>query len=554
MKKYQIKFFCSLFPLIFICFRLFSQQNFDTISMAKMDELSISLADKYIQILGESELSKNIKSCENLIIYLDRRYKKDNELKKMLKQLCALKYRELDFSNSDILLIIKQILKQIKLIDNNKLLIEAYEILAYDSLLFSSYYKQDKIGAFDSIQIKQLKLSLEKQELIVENNKIRDSLQYYKSLQIKNKSNEKVLYPFIIILVILQFSIIIYVVKKQKKNMNKNEPSNFKIYRQIQENSSLNKKNVDTPNNENEIKKIPEMPIFDIPMQDKAEINFISNTKDWLVIGASVIGKNHIENNIPCQDYNYLEKLNDGWGVVVVCDGAGSASNSEKGSAFVAKESALIFKELIKNEKLDSSETSMKIDEWKNLAKRGLTIVNQNLGIYAKNEGYSIQSLACTVIIVVYSPFGLLSAHIGDGRAGFLNEDNIWEPLITPWKGEEANQTVFITSSIWGDDIDSYIRCNVINKKILAFTLMSDGLETHSYQCSVFDVDSKQWNDPNLPYPNFFNPLIMTLKQMKNDGLDENILKEKWKLFLQNGTDSLSNEPDDKTLVIGVFS
>jgi hypothetical protein len=83
---------------------------------------------------------------------------------------------------------------------------------------------------------------------------------------------------------------------------------------------------------------------------------------------------------------------------------------------------------------------------------------------------------------------------------------------------------------------------------------MSDGLETHSYQCSVFDVDSKQWNDPNLPYPNFFNPLIMTLKQMKNDGLDENILKEKWKLFLQNGTASLSNEPDDKTLVIGVFS
>jgi hypothetical protein len=46
----------------------------------------------------------------------------------------------------------------------------------------------------------------------------------------------------------------------------------------------------------------------------------------------------------------------------------------------------------------------------------------------------------------------------------------------------------------------------------------------------------------------------MTLKQMKNDGLDENILKEKWKLFLQNGTASLSNEPDDKTLVIGVFS
>jgi len=100
MKKYQIKFFCSLFPLIFICGRLFSQQNFDTISMAKMDKLSISLAEKYIQILGESELSKNINSCENLIIYLDRRYKKDNELKKMLKQLCALKYRELDFSNS----------------------------------------------------------------------------------------------------------------------------------------------------------------------------------------------------------------------------------------------------------------------------------------------------------------------------------------------------------------------------------------------------------------------------------------------------------------------
>jgi hypothetical protein len=80
---------------------------------------------------------------------------------------------------------------------------------------------------------------------------------------------------------------------------------------------------------------------------DKVIENAIVKNRRWLVVGDSIIGKSHIENNMPCQDYNHYEVINDIWGIAISCDGAGSASRSDAGSKFVSQKSAEVFKKIM---------------------------------------------------------------------------------------------------------------------------------------------------------------------------------------------------------------
>src|SRR6478735_10803562 len=57
----------------------------------------------------------------------------------------------------------------------------------------------------------------------------------------------------------------------------------------------------------------------------------------WLTAKASAVGAGHVRTDTPCQDACALEISDDGeWVVVVVSDGAGTASRSDEGSSRVA--------------------------------------------------------------------------------------------------------------------------------------------------------------------------------------------------------------------------
>jgi len=82
---------------------------------------------------------------------------------------------------------------------------------------------------------------------------------------------------------------------------------------------------------------------------------------------------------------------------------------------------------------------------------------------------------------------------------------------------------------------------------------MSDGCESHAFECSKIDDISGKWSDPNKPYPKFFTPLLNTLIKMKIENSPEADIKAKWKKFLMSGTQGLKNESDDKTMILAVF-
>lgn len=284
-----------------------------------------------------------------------------------------------------------------------------------------------------------------------------------------------------------------------------------------------------------------------------------SYKNDWFVVGASAIGKSHITSNKPCQDNHYCENIGNGWGIAISCDGAGSADNSDLGSEYIAKNAFKILKKFIDKKQYHKKNTLPSDGEWNDIAKKTFIQLHQNLEEFAKSKSVEINSVACTVIAVIYSPIGLLVAHLGDGRAGYCNENGDWKSIITPHKGEEANQTIFISSSAWKNRDDFIMsgvtvpEFRVIREKPIAFTLMSDGCENHSFECSKMDTTSNKWNDPNIPFPKFFNPLVEHLKELNKNKVSIVDANSKWKKFVEEGTQGMKEESDDKTLILGIL-
>jgi hypothetical protein len=291
---------------------------------------------------------------------------------------------------------------------------------------------------------------------------------------------------------------------------------------------------------------------------------FIDNSKhkckgDFYVVYASSIGKSHITNNTSCQDNHAVGKIDWDWGISVVCDGAGSAENSAQGSKFVSEEAYNLYKAALLRSDFFNKKTLPRDDEWDDISNKIIQEIQLKLKDFATLKKIEYASLACTLIVVVYSPIGLLVSHIGDGRAGYLNSKNEWKSLITPHKGEESNQTIFITSREWNPK-NSIKMSNVlvpensvIREMPLAFTLMSDGCESSSYECSKLDSLNQKWTDPNIPFPNFFNPLVTQLKGMIQSKVPQEEANKLWRNFIESGTPSLSEENDDKTLILGII-
>lgn len=279
---------------------------------------------------------------------------------------------------------------------------------------------------------------------------------------------------------------------------------------------------------------------------------------NWFIVSATAIGKSHLKTKTPCQDNHYCESINENWGIAICCDGAGSADNSELGSEHTVNTLCKYLKKQILKHKWITSNSLPTSKEWDFIAKEGFQASQESLIKLAKSKNIKASTLACTAIIVIYSPLGLLISHVGDGRAGYCNEKGEWKAMLIPHKGQEANQTVFITNGVW---VDSDLKMSgvrvpesrVINEKPIAFTLLTDGCEHHSFECSLIDKETNKWFDPNMPYPKFFNPLLSNLKIMYEDNVTLKDANGKWREFIKSGTKGLESEPDDKTMILGIL-
>ncbi len=268
----------------------------------------------------------------------------------------------------------------------------------------------------------------------------------------------------------------------------------------------------------------------------------------WFLIGATIIGEGHKEAGQICQDAHAVTLLDSGWGVAVVSDGAGSADASHQASAYIAQVMVRKAKEMLLQEDWIVSASLPTAATWKDAA-RGLFLeVRADLIEMAHNQEHTPEDFYATAILMIFSPAGILLAHIGDGRAGYLDDQDTWHAAMTPTVGEQVGQTVFVTS-----DLNAYpdlLGTSVIAESVKAFTLMSDGCEHGCWLTVSFDQTTNTYHRVNLPHDDFFNTNIRYFKKMLADKEPIEI-SGAWKTYLSEQNEAFRTESDDKTIIIG---
>lgn len=269
----------------------------------------------------------------------------------------------------------------------------------------------------------------------------------------------------------------------------------------------------------------------------------------WRLVAASVIGELHKLNNLPCQDSSSYYIVNNEWLIAVASDGAGSAQNSNLGSAWLVENSIEYFKHLIETDFVENKNPVWSNKEWEDVCNKFYTDATEKLKEFSRDKDIEFKSLAATLIVTIKSKDRLFVLNIGDGRAGYRDDKGEWHSMIIPYKGEEANSTIFFTSDLT-DGSQDFIRTSIIEEKVTAFCLLTDGLEKICFEVNVYNEETEKYEDPNKPYKKFLDPCIDQLKKLFSKGLSQDKIEELWEGFLIEGTELIKKETDDKTLIL----
>lgn len=303
----------------------------------------------------------------------------------------------------------------------------------------------------------------------------------------------------------------------------------------------------------------------------------------WQFSAASVRGHTHQQHDIPCQDrhgYRTLQGHSNGWALAVVADGAGSKSHSDIGAQIVVDAALDYLQAEIENRRYSAIKPSFVFmptqppsGQLESLAMSLYAHLYSHLQDYASQHNIAIGSLGCTLIATILSPTGVSLIHIGDGRAAFQDMSGQWQALMTPWRNEDG-YTVFVTTQALREAVNNhvntnehaqssaqfdkpkqdYIRTTTINQPIQAVVLMSDGVEHSAFECQIFDEGLQRYIRPNRPFAKFLDPVKATLNKLHaHYGTDQTAINERFAAFLQQGTETLKKEGDDKTLIFAVY-
>lgn len=282
-----------------------------------------------------------------------------------------------------------------------------------------------------------------------------------------------------------------------------------------------------------------------------------NTASDWQFSAASVRGLAHQQRHIPCQDRHGYRLLAHNWALAVIADGAGSKSHSDRGAQLVVDQALNYLQSQIEQRFLvDAKSLLPTASELRELADYLYEHLYSSLQAYARQHDICADSLGSTLIATILSSTGVALIHIGDGRAAFQDDLGQWYALMQPWRGEDG-YTVFVTTQALRHpdvDLQHYIGITNVQQPIQAVVLMSDGVEHSAFECQVFDETVQRYVRPNRPFANFLNPVKATLNKLHaHFRTDQIAINNRLATFLQQGTETLKKEEDDKTLVFAVY-
>ena len=227
-----------------------------------------------------------------------------------------------------------------------------------------------------------------------------------------------------------------------------------------------------------------------------------------------------MQSSTPCQDAHAIVATADVL-VIAVADGAGSASRSELG-ARVAADAAAEFV-------LRSWQSGHCAD----IVREALVFGRASL-LEAAGDG-DPSELATTLTVVMADGARVATAQVGDGAVVVRKADR-YELLGPVERGEFLNETCFLTSSAWEEELRvDVISTNEDEQEVDGIAVMTDGLQLLALGLPAGD-----------PHPGFFRPMFDWLAQQTPD-------PDELTAFLQSER-VCARTDDDKTLVLAALA
>jgi hypothetical protein len=193
-------------------------------------------------------------------------------------------------------------------------------------------------------------------------------------------------------------------------------------------------------------------------------------------------GKDHLPDNIPCQDsvaYNADQHVH----VLVVSDGAGSKRLSHFGSQCIvdtlSRHLPNVFTDfLLLLEQSGKSNAQMKLDE-QQVKDAIMSKLLEELRGVAMREACDVDDLAGTLLFVAFNQFHYIAGHIGDGFIASYHANGVQDAVRIVSEPEgEANLTIFVTTQ---GAVDHLRLTSGSMHNIRGFFLASDGIQERCF-------------------------------------------------------------------------
>lgn len=239
-----------------------------------------------------------------------------------------------------------------------------------------------------------------------------------------------------------------------------------------------------------------------------------------------------------------------------MADGAGSYEHSQTGAALTAatlgRLGPAVRQVLAEAERIPTDlETERFAAAWRTTVRDEFTRLRELFRMHAERQSIAYDQLGCTAIMLAFAPEVVLAAHVGDGRACVSTAASEWQAVITPDKGEQVGQTLFVTMDQWDTDEYWTRHASIVRGSVRGLAAMTDGCERACYRCWVpTEVDPELCHDPNEPFVRFFDPSLATVAAMSRDGLPQSEINARWEHYLAQGLPAFAQEQDDRTMVL----
>lgn len=264
----------------------------------------------------------------------------------------------------------------------------------------------------------------------------------------------------------------------------------------------------------------------DLPVPENIEYPKRNEECEWInatmegnktVIAASKRGRSHAHEGKPRDDHFSINITEDGWFVLVVADGAGSAPFSREGSRIACETTNKICVNQLadKHERLEQMiknyvecDGQKEKDSWRKKVgdllyaclATAAYIVHSDIKGVAKAKQRLPKDYATTLLMAIAKKMDgywfVGSFNIGDGAIGLYNAtDNSVKLLCEPDEGEFSGQTRFVTMNdmfMSATNIYMRLRFQIVND-FSSLMLMSDGVSDVYFETENNLKDAEHW-------------------------------------------------------------